>query len=208
MTRLPGNNLYTDALTIEPNQFISIDIQKANFQVINRQYPNIFNASTWETYIARFSTHQFLIGSKLFREKIFGKLGQMKQICQMCENLVTQLIEELALNQEIVVRCQDEVVYRFGNLEQIVQYVDLNYPDVFHIKVFRLKKLGPTQYVKEYEFPDKSVEFKCCNIKYMMQCIRHYQNEPVTNLDLKFMDDGRCATYDTPIFYQPVVSNC
>jgi hypothetical protein len=40
----------------------------------------------------------------------------------------------------------------------------------------------------------------------LMQCIRFWQREECTQLDLKFIDEKQVATYDKPLFELSTVS--
>lgn len=55
------------------NNFISIDLKKANFQVLNKVDKNIlFNSDTYEDFIGKFTDIEYIKHSKYTRQVIFG----------------------------------------------------------------------------------------------------------------------------------------
>jgi len=75
------------------------------------------------------------------------------------------------------------------------------------VLAFQLRAIGRFKYFcKEYFVPGQDEgtitkrELKCIPIEFVMQCIRHYRGEPITELDRKFQPAvGPSATFDSPL---------
>jgi len=67
------NSLYNSLR--HDKRFMSIDIRKSNYTILSMNTSNIFNGNNWETFLGSFTKSKFLLGSKYFRECIFGKCG-------------------------------------------------------------------------------------------------------------------------------------
>lgn len=73
---VPTVNCYTEAT--DGKRFISIDLRKANFQVM--QYMDVLNDNTYEDFIKRCGGDDYIINSKHLRQVIFGKMNPSRQI--------------------------------------------------------------------------------------------------------------------------------
>lgn len=197
--------------------FISLDIKCANFTIIKYNYPKIFEGyNTWTDYISKFTSSDFIKNCKFIRELIFGKLGVSNKISSLCTyfiNKISQEIESSFLDKDninMVNMSADEIVYLLNPIsittktetfESFKSYILDKYPNMFHVKMFKLHQLGVKQFfVKEYINDMKTIEFKCCPSKFIMQCIRFWQKEKCTLFDLKFIDEGELASYEKSIF--------
>ena len=75
------------------------------------------------------------------------------------------------------------------------------------LKLFFLKKVSSVLectegvFVKEYDHSEKREFYSPQGIdkKYIMQYISLYENKPITEIDRKFMIDGRLVTFDEPL---------
>ncbi len=202
-------------------KFISIDIKSANFTVMRSYYPNIFDGkTTWIEFISQFTDSQFIINCKFLRELVFGKLGVASQILKLCFIFIDKVMKSVEglkyaslkyasfLRNNVTSITNDEVIYEIplnydvDIFNHIKSHIDQQFPLMFHVKCFTLQKLGTEPYfVKEFsQIEGKSVEFKCCPKKFIMQCIKFYEGNPIINIDLKFLDEGYVATYDNSIF--------
>ena len=60
-------------------------------------------------------------------------------------------------------------------------------------------KLGnKPYYIKKHNCG--KIEFKCCPKKFIIQCIKFYENKKIQEEDLMFLDEGYIASYLKPIF--------
>jgi len=197
----------------ENKKFISIDIRKANFTLLQHFYPDLFDGLTWPNYVGKFTDCDFIKQSKIFREVVFGKIGVCRKVLEAAPFFLNKVIDLLKINPDhIISLAGDEMVLSIGDelnatdahftYEQIETFrktLDQEYPNWFAVKVFWLVKIGERPwFVKEHT--DGQIEFKCCPKKLMFQCIKKYTGKPIVSNDLKFMDEFGVATFDAPLF--------
>ena len=83
----------------------------------------------------------------------------------------------------------------------------LSVGNYFRVELFFLKKVSSVPectegvFVKEYDHSEKREFYSPQGIdkKYIMQYISLYENKPITEIDRKFMIDGRLVTFDEPL---------
>lgn len=187
--------------------FVSIDIKSANFTIIRHFFPSIFdNKENWQSFIQQYTDIEFLHTCKYFREVLFGKSGLTKKISNLLP-IITKfaltIVDENKYDMKLFSCEADEIIYEVKHdfdIENFRKIVDNKHKNYFHVKMFKLIKLGNKPfYVKEY--PDKKIEFKKCPKKYLMQCIKYYEGIPLEINDLKFLIEGDTVTFDNPIVF-------
>lgn len=208
--------LYTTAH--EECEIYSIDLIKANFNVLRAFNPAIvLNANTYEELFSKFSGSLYLQGSKKIRQVIFGNLNPKRQ--QTLQRYYLSWIKHYLLSQglqeeQILLSSSDELVFQAnqipeGQLTQMIQFAftkpqTLPMAQSYRLQKFTIKRLSPNLdfFVKEYANPAGLIEFKNIPQSYLAQCIKKYQNQPITEMDRKFVTDGLVATFDQDIFTQ------
>jgi hypothetical protein len=195
--------------------FISVDIRKAYYTIVNHYHPEIFgNASTWEDFVLSFCDEkpiQILKLSKPTRVRIFSQAGFDKKPTVLSEYFVLKILHDMNISQENVIVSTDEIVLSYD--PTIFHRLFNHYHGTFYrVDAFRLIKLPKYDYfVKEYFHPSSETEnepiiitnrkFKCIPPVFIMQCIKQYEGKPVLEIDRKFSDDtGNIATFDESIF--------
>lgn len=190
--------------------FLSIDIISANFRSIKHYCPGLFDGE-WKDFIRKFTNNEFLIRSKFLREITFGELG-CKKIRTIPILFINDIDKHLMLmyNNDIKkVYCSaDEIIYEIMNdklleienmkkIENTIEEFRFGY---YRVDIYKLKQIGGLPYfIKEYLNKDK-LEFKNVPKKFIMQIIKYYEGNEITELDRKFTDDsGLIATYDETI---------
>lgn len=111
--------------------FISIDLKKANFQVLNKVDKNIlFNSDTYEDFIGKFTDLSYVKNSKYTRQVIFGKLNPSRHIT--IEKYYTLKIYELLRDKfeltkdwKITSVSNDEVVYEINVMDESSEIEDV-----------------------------------------------------------------------------------
>jgi hypothetical protein len=190
--------------------FISIDVNKANFTLIKHFYPDLFK-STWEEFVGEFDPlHLFTLkNSKFLREKLFGDLKTCKKTTEISEFLVRQMLHNENIDpKNVVLLSGDEVVIEYTP-ELYEKLFKLYHNGTFKVLAFKLVKLPNYNYfVKEYidGKNDKDLivthrEFKCVPKNFLCECIKHYEQREVIDLDRQHIsDNGRISMYMTPLF--------
>lgn len=135
--------------------FISIDLKKANFQVLNKIDKNIlFNSDTYEEFIGKFTDLSYVKNSKYTRQVIFGKLNPSRHITiekyytlKIYELLSDKL--ELTKDYKITSISNDEVVYEVSvmdensEIEEVASQIETLIKEelglIVHVEYFKLK---------------------------------------------------------------------
>lgn len=191
------------------NKFLlSIDIKEANFTAIKFIMPSLIdNKENWCNFIKQFTDSDFIINSKHFREITFGKLGIDKKLSQIYKNLFFQIKKFIPPELELIQVSNDEMIFLIGtdDREQILNNIaaELNnfYHNYFRVELFQLIRIHDKNpfYVKK--FSNNNIKF--CNIprNFLLQAIKYYNKQEITELDKKFLENDLIATYDNSIFY-------
>lgn len=119
---IPSSNIYNRENL--GKMFLSIDLKKANFQVLRHISPAIVNnCSIYEDFIGDYTDLEYIKNSKYTRQVVFGKLNPKRQIT--CEKFFTNEIRKLieteiyAISGKIVSMSNDELVYEITTPEKI-----------------------------------------------------------------------------------------
>lgn len=173
--------------------FLSIDIKSANFTNLKKYCPSI--QGKWEDLVKIFSDSIFLAKSKHLREIIFGELGN-KKLFSTINIMITDADDLLKLSDfynqlDMVTQSTDEIIYEISEDFDISQVKNiLNQIDpteqIYRIEKFKLVQLEPYQYFVK-ELSDGQIQFKSIPKYFIMQCVKHYINSDLTDLDKKFM---------------------
>ena len=190
-------------------KFISIDLRKANFNIMNMYCKTLFKGKTWEEFLADFGASKYLQESKYLRQVIFGACNPKKQIQAQTE-LMTHIADELDANgYKIYSVVTDEIIIEFTTRAEYIELKDLLKEigilanNVYKVTKFKLTK-NDIGYNKEILDSDNAYElgkviFKCVDSDFMCQYIKYYYNEPIEERDLVFDYKGKIATFNYPI---------
>jgi len=105
----------------------------------------------------------------------------------------------------IVFRTHDEFMFEMSDETQLIKAINLvNSLELdLHLEYFNLKKLVDDQpfFVKEYLYSDRGLEYKLVGVpgKYFAQAYRYYHNQPITENDLRFHEDGQDCKFLKPL---------
>ena len=187
--------------------FVSIDVKSANYRVLRKFCPKLADTE-WKEFISKFTKTEFLIESKYFKEVIFGELGHGKimKLPLLFVDEVRKMVESdsnLIDTMEKVFCSEDEIVYKVDenfDVMSLEKSVESLLPGHFRVEKYKLSQIGQLSYfVREFTFGKK--DFKNIPKKFIMQCLKYYEHQQITEIDRKFADeDGMIATYDKDIF--------
>lgn len=187
--------------------FVSIDIKSANFTLLKTYCPSIGNS--WEEIVKMFSSCDFLSKSKYLRQIIFGELGDKRLMKNMIifVKYVNDLIKSHDINSsmEKVVCSNDEIIYevpenfKLDSLQQLVDKID---PErkIYRVEKFKLLQFDPYPYYLKVLTTGKN-QLKGIEKIFLMQCIKHYKNEQITELDRKFIHANCSANFDESLTF-------
>lgn len=190
--------------------FISIDLRKANFTILERYCPNLFFGKSWEEFLKSFGASDYLVKSKYVRQVIFGACGPSKQIAAQTK-LMTEIACKLQLQgYEIYSITTDEILIQVDpaepiNVNDIIFYIsnELNYiSDKLKIEYFTLKAncCGYEKYViAGTDVANMSVIFKSIPSDVYCQVVKYFYHKPIADSDLVFDYNNRLARFISPI---------
>lgn len=192
------------------NYYLSIDLQKANFQILKKFDKSlVLNAETYEELISNFTDMEYFRSSKYTRQVIFGNMNPGRQTTMQkfyTRQIFDFVLKELSLTlDDIAVFTFDEVVIRqkdFMSKEETVRIkqrikkvLDLD----VSVESFCLKSLGNKDwFVKEKA--DNSFSFKKVPAIYYAQAYKYYKGMEITDNDLLFFYEGTPAKFLKPVF--------
>lgn len=191
--------------------FVSIDMRKANFTILNLFCKDLFNGKSWEEFLEDFGCSRYLLKSKYLRQVIFGACNPKKQI-----QAQTEFMDHLALalaNRGFTPYSvmTDEIIYECSNYSDWQRLYDaicycrnkMCANSYLKIAKFTLYK-NEIGYNKHIEYSDDADEvgtiiFKCVDSDFMCQYIKYFYNLKIEESDLVFDYKGKVAEFETPI---------
>lgn len=186
--------------------FVSIDVKSANYRTLKRFCPSV-SSTEWKEFIEKFTKVDFLIESKYFREVIFGDLGHRK-LLKLPLIFVSEVIQLINSNDswssmKKVFCSEDEVVYQVSedfDIDELDRAIEQSFPGTFRVEKYKMTQIGNLSYFVK-EFTSGKLEFKNIPRKFIMQCLKHYEKNDISETDRKFTDEcNMVATYDKDIF--------
>lgn len=196
-------------------RFISIDMIKANFNVLKYYSSDIFdNAATYEEFISKFTDNEHIINSKYIREVIFGNCNPKRQI-----TFEKHLMANLTLNVLSKIDIKDKIVF-FSNDEIIIDITDMTSNEIDNIKqafnefavvpirieefilkgVYNKNKEENIAYIKE--LTDGTISIKKYQSLYLPMIIKTITKGNIIDYDLIFdYNDNLCKLIETPDIY-------
>ncbi len=209
-----------DRLYIQPNHdciFVSFDMVKANFQALRHFDPDIFdNQNNWPEYLSQFSTSMYLMGSKRFRQIIFGNLNPKRQQAyqKVLISKVLSIVERFDLG-EVCFTSPDEFVVKVNptgleeKLSLIKETIDKETGLKIRVTQFKLKQLKPFSYFVKVQDTDSVIDrldIKCVPSVFFAQAFKRayslYQPEfpgipfDIIYQDLAFYFEKRLAYFE------------
>lgn len=195
----------------EDEIFISLDIKKANFSVLQYYNPAIFNFSnTWEEYLSRFTASRHILESKYIRQVIFGACNPGQQVRYedyIMKKIATELkkiynIHFLSVkNDEIIIkglRYYHKGMPTLNEFAETLKNLPDNLASLLKITVFKLEKVGDIGWVKlgsESCEPD----FKGIDAEIFHQVFKYWHDININENDLVFYHNHKLAKFLSPI---------
>lgn len=190
--------------------FISIDMSKANFTVVNLFCPDIFKGKSWENYLKDLGASDYIAESKYIRQVIFGACNPKKQIqaqIAIMSDLAHSLEQEgyciYSVNSDEIILNVDDDLPSIADIQLAIKhYVSPHILNAFKIEYFKLIKnnvgyekfLYKTSYKATY-----GPVFKCIDSDIFCQVIKYYYRTDITESDLVFDYKGNLARFMVPI---------
>ncbi len=194
-------------------RYLSIDLVKANFQALRFINPKlVLETVSFEDFCDKLPVPDFMLRMKKLRQYVFGNLEPKKQ--QKLQKYFMSKLSEFLLNEDFF----NEKDMEGLNSDELVICVD-NYPDL-DLEVLK-EKLSQDEFLKQFDFhfelftlnlihkdhkffkKDKdNGSFSLKNVPAGNTCevLKYLYNESVFEKDLMFIQDGRLAKYEKPLF--------
>lgn len=196
---------YDDAVWSDDKYFITLDIVEANFTCLKLYNSQIVNNTTsWETFVKQFTSLNYFVEARNFRQTIFGKLNSANIVelqhlmLYDCYNLLTKNgIKVYCRNgeDELVLQSSKETFETDFNL--ITNIMNQSHmKDFWKVSKVKIKKTYEG-FIKE---SNNKIELKCVSKHIYAQVYKHINNLELDANDLKFTYMNRIATFDTTIF--------
>lgn len=186
----------------EQKNYLSIDINSANWQVLKKYDPEFLNelGDSYTDLLKKFDVEEVFWNSKQFRQYIFGNLNPKRQI-KAQRVIVEELIKSISKVSKIEIICikPDEVIYQFDNYSEIQQILKNLDTDMFKYKIFTVDRFENFR-VNNFYDTDGIFLYKelsgCNGNKYFIYLKKYIFNEPIDIRDLYFRMDGDLAIWN------------
>ena len=190
--------------------FVSIDIKKANFSVLNAYDPAIFGfVNTWEEFIHKFTDSDYITSSKYIREVIMGNCNPSRVITYekyVTDGILTKLLDAGIDPMFIAFFSNDEIIVDVTSLDlptimNTITNVVKNAEVPLRVEYYRLIAVKKNNKIIGYirQMADGTYDFKCFNNQDLILVLRTLNGESIKDSDLTFENEGFLAKYiDTP----------
>jgi len=201
-----GGNVYNPERVNK--RYLSIDLEKANFQVLKIYNPDIvFGTQSYAELTNMFFKGEYMAKSKHNRQVIFGNLSPKRQIIvekYYIGKIVTFLLNKgyfkeddvcVLNNDEIIVAVNESFDTNICN--EIFDEIKKEMGITSHVEVFDLRQVSNKYYVKEKT--DGSIDFKGVPSHFFAQVYKSYLGQKLNKNDLAFMYEEQLCHFDSPI---------
>jgi len=192
--------------------FISIDLIKANYHVMQFIHPKIvLETKNYNELISKFTDDPYLKNSKYIRQVIFGNLNPKRQ--QHIQKYIMGQIDRAIMSQcdisdnQICCSTANEITFKvLPNKLQItlkqIKDVMKKLPQFQHMikyEIFKLHKIKETTfYIKEFE--NGTFNFKGIPKMFFAQCYKEYMKKELHEFDFIFEFEKQPCKLLKPLF--------
>jgi hypothetical protein len=167
----------------EKRRYVSLDIKSAVF--LAYQLNGIITEPTWEGFLRRFTSSQFLFGSKKFRLETLGRVDVKGKNMRLVSHITCGVWDTIKERYEkyLIALEGDEILLEAGDgvLEGILQEKLPSYISVsaFSLRIGEID--GSKFFVKEYSYPvGKKPDLKCVEGERRMEIYVKYHTSVAT----------------------------
>lgn len=210
----PTSHCYTEATN--GKRFISIDLVKANFQVM--KFTGVLEDNTYADFIRRCGGDEYIINSKYLRQVIFGKMNPSRQI-----KIERWIMSQIAFITTNILKDRDFELFSFNNDELIYEdksstpedsndmrdvfnaissllHFDVN---IEYIEVERLPIVSPTgnaidAYVRKNLITGEE-KLKKASTTFFPQIYKLWKGLAIEDKDLYFFAENQLAKFCEPL---------
>lgn len=202
-SKYPKRELYTPANHLA--DFISIDLKKANYSIMQMYCPNTFRSS-WEEFITQFGASDYIAKSKYIRQVVFGACNPKKQIhaeTALMAN-IANILEDEGIDifsvgtDEILIYIDPSAPLSISEVSNILEHHTPELLSKLKIECFNLIKndQGYEKFIVKANYATKcKSDFKCIDSDFYCQVIKYYYHLPLLDSDLVFDYKGTTAMF-------------
>ncbi len=187
--------------------YISLDIRTANFTALKFVDPElVLNCQTWDQLIRKFTSIEYFIQSKYFRQITFGKIGPiMKRVSSIQKYLTNEFYNKIkngvnvegASNDEIIISSTTETLETDLNfIRNALIEMPVHMQNIWKIIPFTLVSIGNSKSFVKKNLNDDTIEIKNTDKDFYAQALKYYLGQKLEPLDMKGMKNGFIITYD------------
>jgi hypothetical protein len=183
-------------------EFVSIDLSEANFNSIRLSsldgFDKFGNPTTFEEIINQFTSHNYFIKSKRFRQVIFGSLNpkrQRKVQRYRTNTIIQKLLKDYMDKDSIVVISDDEVIVK-KEAFTLNDFFELKEWSIFplHDCRFSLEQIGNHPYYVKKDCVG-TIEIKGAPARLMPQIYKTVKEREILDLDMTFYLEGQLVRF-------------
>lgn len=201
--------------------FISVDLKKANFQVLNKIDKEILlNSASYKELIEHFTDSEYIANSKYFRNVVFGMMNPKRHITAekyFITQIYKKVIEEFPyLADKCVSLSNDEIIFKVEFLfyndkltchalrRDIQKYAkDFGFEvhvEFFHLRAYNLvfkesRSVRKTFFMKDYFCTDGKFKLIDVPLQYHSICYKLYKGKDLSEIDYHFDYEGMNARF-------------
>jgi hypothetical protein len=184
----------------EGKKYISIDLNKANWQVLKKYDPHFLNelGDNYVDFLSKFNIHPFFYESKQFRQFIFGHLNPKRQV-KAQRVIIEDVLNTLKTDLKVFCVRHDEVIFEFEDYSDILHIVRFCNSDLLKSKIFtveRCENFRINHFFDEFGNTLHKELSGCNGNKYFMFLKKYIFEEPYDIRDLYFRMDGDLAIWN------------
>lgn len=190
--------------------FLSIDLAKANFQMLKKYDKNIiFGANSYVEFMKKFTDIDYIINSKWLREYMlsFFNSSRIMTMEKYYTHAIIKAVTETGLMplESARIFTHDEIVFNIDTfldeelLKKIEKLINEKLDLDVHVEQYKLVNIADKPYFVK-EMSDGSVSFKCVAGKHFAQAYKKYFNMEIEEKDLVFYHEKELVKYVKPSF--------
>lgn len=213
----PKLNIYEQEIAHgQKHHYVSIDMVKANFNTARKFDASlVLDCQTWPELVSKFTDCAFLAQSKFFREEVFGKATKVSALAAIYKCKTSELFEKLSKIHDdasdkplfnIVSGSGDELTIQIekdADWSDILEAVKTHVGDLqtWRVEAFSLEGIGRSMGRLRVNLETGKQDIKFLNPTMTLEAMLWLQDKPVDEKALKFMQDGRLASYAAPFHF-------
>ena len=216
---ITSNNIYNQSNI--GKFFISVDLKKANFQVLNKIDKEILlNSASYKDLIKHFTDSEYIANSKYFRNVVFGMMNPKRHITAekyFITQIYKKVIEEFPyLADKCVSLSNDEMIFNVEfllyndkltcfalrrDIEKIAKEIGFDvHIEFFHLRGYNLvfkesRSVRKTFFMKDYFCTDGKFKLIGVPLQYHSIAYKLYKGKELSEIDYHFDYEGMNARF-------------